>query len=154
MERTYTIPLRRAWLKTAPHQRAKKAVATVKQFLVRHMKTENVKLGEELNKALWARGDSHPLHKITVVAKKEEDVVYAEMAGKEFKKKDFSEKEEKETSKTEEKKEATKVEEKKAEVKEEKKEESAAEIIGKAAVANTKKTTEKKATPKKKAAKK
>jgi large subunit ribosomal protein L31e len=95
MERTYVIPLRKAYLKAPKYVRTNRAVKEVRMFLQRHMKTTDVKLGEQLNIALWARGDSKPPTRVTVVAKKEDDVVYAEIAGKEFVKKDFSESDEK-----------------------------------------------------------
>lgn len=95
MERTYTIPLRKAFLKTPKYVRTNRAVREVREYLRRHTKTEQVKLGEELNKVLWARGDAKPPSRVTVTAKKEEDVVYAELAGKEFRKKEFTQTEEK-----------------------------------------------------------
>ena len=100
MERTYTIPLRKAYMKTSRYLRTNRAVREVRMYLKKHMKTENVKLGEELNNALWARGDAKPPHKVTVVVKKEDDVAYAELQGHEFRKKDFSEKEEKQQKTT------------------------------------------------------
>ncbi len=127
MERTYNIPLRKAFLKAPKYLRTNRAVREVREQLMRHMKSKDVKLGEELNKALWARGDSKPPHHVNVLAKKEDDVVYAELVGKEFKKKDFSEKSEKEAKPK----------------KESKKTEAAAdvdpaELIGKAATAKAK----------------
>jgi len=101
MERTYNIPLRKAYLKAPKYLRTNRAVREVRSHLMRHMKSANVKLGEELNKVLWARGDSKPPHHVHVLAKKEDDVVYAELVGKEFVKKDFSAKDEKEKPKKE-----------------------------------------------------
>jgi large subunit ribosomal protein L31e len=90
MERTYTIPLRKAFLKTPIYVRTNRAVREVRKYLQKHMKTEDVRLGEELNKALWARGDSKPPSRVTVNVKMEENTAYAELQGHEFKKKDFS----------------------------------------------------------------
>jgi large subunit ribosomal protein L31e len=90
MERTYTIPLRKAYLKAPIYLRTNRAVREVKMYLQRHMKTTDVRLGEELNKSLWTRGDSKPPHHVTVVVKMEEKTAYAELAGKEFAKKNFS----------------------------------------------------------------
>ncbi len=133
MERTYTIPLRKAYLKAPTYLRTNRAVREVRSYLMRHMKSKDVKLGEELNKALWARGDSKPPHHVQVLAKKEEDVVYAELVGKEFAKKDFSEKaDEKEAPKKETKKEA------KTEKVEQPSDVDPAELIGKAATAKAK----------------
>ena len=138
MERTINIPLRKAYLKAPKYVRTNRAVREVRMHLMRHMKSSNVKLGEELNKLLWARGDSKPPHHVLVLAKKEDDVVYAELVGKEFVKKDFAEKSD------EEKAEAAKAAkaEKKAGKKDTKVEESGvadpAELIGKAATAKAK----------------
>jgi large subunit ribosomal protein L31e len=147
MERTYTIPLRKSFLKAPTYLRTNRAVRAVRAYLSRHMKSANVKLGEELNKALWERGDSKPPHHVTVLAKKEDDVVYAELVGKEFVKKDFSEKADEKAdekrAKTEEKstqKRGKDAKESQAEKGAEERAEDAdpAEIIGKAATAKAK----------------
>lgn len=82
LERTYTIPLRRDWLKSPRYQRAKKAVWSVRKFLVRHLKSEDVLLGKFLNLEIWKHGMKNPPHKIQVVVKKDEKgVVRAELVG-------------------------------------------------------------------------
>lgn len=124
MERTINIPLRKAYLKAPKYLRTNRAVREVRNHLMRHMKSANIKLGEELNKMLWARGDSKPPHHVLVLAKKEDDVVYAELVGKEFVKKDFSEGAEKEAKPKKESKKTEDVD--------------PAELIGKAATAKAK----------------
>ncbi len=126
MERTINIPLRKAFLKAPKYLRTNRAVREVREHLMRHMKSKDVKLGEQLNNVLWARGDSKPPHHVLVLAKKEDDVVYAELVGKEFVKKDFSEGAEKDAKP----KKAAKTE-KAADV-------DPAELIGKAATAKAK----------------
>ncbi len=82
LERVYNVPLRREWLKAPPYKRAKKAVAAVRQFLMRHMKGEQVKLGSHLNEAIWERGIKKPPHHVKVTAIKDDDgVVRAELFG-------------------------------------------------------------------------
>jgi len=84
LERTYTIPLRREWLKSVKYKRAKKAVRAIKEFLVRHMKTgvENVKLGTQLNIELWKHGIKNPPSRIKVnVTKDDKGMVRAELFG-------------------------------------------------------------------------
>ena len=85
MERTYVIPLRKEWLKVPIYKRTKKAVTATKQFLAKHMKTKNVKLGRHLNMKLFKDGYRHPPHKVEVsvevVKDKEGDYVYAELIG-------------------------------------------------------------------------
>ena len=85
MERTYIIPLRKEWLKVPIHKRTKKAVTATKQFLVKHMKVKNIKLGRHLNMKIFEQGYRHPPHKVEVSAElikdKEGDYVYAELVG-------------------------------------------------------------------------
>jgi len=67
MERKYIIPLRKEWLKVPIHSRTKKAVKAVNNFIGKHMKTEDVRIGKYLNLKLWERGNRHPPHKVEVV---------------------------------------------------------------------------------------
>ncbi|MFC1753718.1 50S ribosomal protein L31e [Thermoproteota archaeon] len=85
LERTYIIPLRREWLKTPRHKRAKKAVKAVKEFIEKHMKSDNVKVGGHLNLKIWERGIKNPPHKVKVTAIKEDDgMVKVELFGKKY----------------------------------------------------------------------
>ncbi len=85
MERTYIIPLRKEWLKVPIYARTKKAVKATKEFLQKHMKVKNIKLGRHLNMKLFKEGYRHPPHKIEVSAElikdKAGDYVYAELVG-------------------------------------------------------------------------
>ena len=72
LERTYNIPLRREWLKAPMYKRAKKAVLATKQFLVRHMKSEDIRLSNDLNHHLWERGIKNPPHHVAVIARKDD----------------------------------------------------------------------------------
>jgi len=72
-ERTYTIPLRKEWLKVAHYRRSKKAVSAVRAFVQKHMKNDDVKIGRYLNMHLWSRGMKSPPHKVTVNVSKVED---------------------------------------------------------------------------------
>ena len=69
IERVYNVPLRKEWLRAPAYKRVKRAVHTLRDFLIKHMKSENVKIGRFANHALWARGIKHPPHhiKLTVV---------------------------------------------------------------------------------------
>lgn len=55
LDRQYVIPLRKA-LRAPRTRRAPKAVKVVQEFLMRHMKGAEVKLGTSLNEALWKDG--------------------------------------------------------------------------------------------------
>ena len=77
--RTYTIPLRKEFLKTARWRRAEKAVNTVRSFVVQHAKAEDVKVGRWLNEAIWKRGAKNPPARVRVDVKKEDDYVMVEL---------------------------------------------------------------------------
>ncbi len=82
LERTYTIPLRRGWLKAARYRRAKKAVITAKEFLAKHMKSEDVRLGTTVNLEIWKHGMKNPPSRVKVNASKDDKgVVRAELFG-------------------------------------------------------------------------
>ncbi|MDG6257334.1 MAG: 50S ribosomal protein L31e [Methanomicrobiaceae archaeon] len=79
-EQIYVIPLRDA--KRAPRwKRSHKAVKDIRAFLVKHMKSEDVKLDRSINEKVWDRGSEKPPRKIRVRAMKFEDgQVQAELA--------------------------------------------------------------------------
>ncbi len=84
IERTYTIPLRREWLKSPKHRRSKKAVKAVREFLAKHMKVElsEVKIGKNLNEDVWKHGIKNPPCRIKVnVIKEDSGIVFAELIG-------------------------------------------------------------------------
>ena len=71
-ERIYIIPLRE--VKRVPRQhRARRAVKLVREYLEKHMKSDEVKLDLKLNRKLWERGAKHPPSKIRVRAVKQDD---------------------------------------------------------------------------------
>jgi len=71
-ERIYIIPLRD--VKKAPSwKRSKRAMKDIRAFLAKHMKSEDVKLGSDINEKIWERGSSKPPRKIRVRAMKFED---------------------------------------------------------------------------------
>jgi large subunit ribosomal protein L31e len=85
LERTYNVPLRKAWLKSPKYKRAKKAVNALKLFLAKHMKSDNVKIGRRANMEIWKDGIKNPPHHIQVKAvKDDEGVIRAELVGYEF----------------------------------------------------------------------
>lgn len=86
LERVYNIPLRKEYQKVAHWQRTKKAVTAVRQFLSKHLKSKEIKLGKELNEQLWKHGIENPPHHIKVtVVKDEKGIVKAELFGVEKK---------------------------------------------------------------------
>jgi large subunit ribosomal protein L31e len=96
-EKIFTIPLREAFVKGRSH-RAQDASRLVREFLTKHMKSENVKIGNSINDNVWKRGMQKPPRKLRVHAVKEEDIVYAELLGVDIKtpsKEELKKKEEK-----------------------------------------------------------
>ncbi|HLE07665.1 MAG TPA: 50S ribosomal protein L31e [archaeon] len=83
-EKIFTVPLRKAY-DSQRTKRAKKAGTLLRQFLQKHMKSEEVKIGDSLNKAVWVRGIQKPPHKIRIHAVLKDGAVYAELLGAEIK---------------------------------------------------------------------
>ncbi len=55
MERVYVIPLRKAFKKSRK-KRADAAISLMKDFLKRHTKSDEVRIGKNLNELIWSRG--------------------------------------------------------------------------------------------------
>jgi large subunit ribosomal protein L31e len=83
-EKIFTIPLREAGKKSL-RKRTPYAARLVRSFLETHMKSDDVRLGQELNKAIWARGRKHPPRRVRVKAVLDSGVVKAEIIGYEYK---------------------------------------------------------------------
>ena len=72
MERVYIIPLRD--VKRVPRTiRSPKAIRLVREFLKKHMKSEDIKIDNSINEKIWERGIQKVPPKIKVKATKEED---------------------------------------------------------------------------------
>ncbi len=83
--RTYTVPLRRGFANTPRHRRTHKAVRVLKEFLVKHFKATDVKLGKHLNDLLWENGIRNPPPKVKVTGTKDKDgIVKVELEGKAY----------------------------------------------------------------------
>ena len=65
VERVYTVNLGKVLL-SPDNQRAKRAVNMIKEFARHHMKTQQVKIEEDVSHLLWSRGIKHPPRKIRV----------------------------------------------------------------------------------------
>ena len=80
LERNYIIPLGRKTLKVPPYRKAKKAIRTVKEFVSKHMKSEDVKFGKYLNLKIWEHGIRNPPNKVKVtVVKDDKGKVFVEL---------------------------------------------------------------------------
>ena len=49
LERVYTIPLRKEYQKAPHYKRAKRAISAIYDFVQRHVKTNDIKIGKFLN---------------------------------------------------------------------------------------------------------
>jgi large subunit ribosomal protein L31e len=74
LTRVYTINLGRAWL-TPEHKRTDRVVNMIREFATKHMKSDEIKLEQDLNRQIWARGKTHPPRKVRVKMVKDEDGV-------------------------------------------------------------------------------
>ena len=68
LERVYVIPLRRETLKVPNFRKANKAVKAIREFISKHMKSQNVAVGKYLNLKIWNHGAKNPPGKIKVNA--------------------------------------------------------------------------------------
>ncbi len=85
-ERTYTVPLSKAWLMPA-NKRAPTAIRILREFMTKHMKLKAAKKSEEeeeeepgtltidneVNQRMWSRGIEKPPRNIRVRAAKDKD---------------------------------------------------------------------------------
>lgn len=115
IERTYNIPLRREFRRAPGYKKAERAVRTLREFVRRHLKSDNINIGRFVNQKIWEHGMKNPPHHIKVNVKKEDDgLVRVELFGKPFEEEKKKEKGEAE-EKPEQAEEKTKAEEKKGE---------------------------------------
>ncbi len=85
IEKEFTISLREKCRSVPRYKKANKAIKTIKEFLVRHMKVydrdlNKIKIDRYVNEVVWARGIKKPPAKIKVKAIKEGDIVRVELA--------------------------------------------------------------------------
>ena len=72
LERVYNVPLRKEFQKVASWRRTEKAVKALREFIAKHMKSENVIIGRYVNLLLWKHGIKNPPHHVKVNAVKDE----------------------------------------------------------------------------------
>lgn len=69
--RVYTINLGKAWI-SPEHKRTDRVVNMIREFAEKHMKSNEIKLDQDLNRQLWSRGKTNPPRKVRVKMVKEE----------------------------------------------------------------------------------
>ncbi|HLC24139.1 MAG TPA: 50S ribosomal protein L31e [Nitrosopumilaceae archaeon] len=72
VERVYTINLGKVLL-SPNNQRAKRAINMIREFAIHHMKSEDIKIEEDVSHLVWARGIRRPPRKIRVKLTKDDD---------------------------------------------------------------------------------
>jgi large subunit ribosomal protein L31e len=72
LSRVYTINLGKAWL-TPRYRRTDRVMNMVREFAVKNMKSDEVKIDQDLNRHIWARGKTNPPRKVRVKMVKDED---------------------------------------------------------------------------------
>ncbi len=72
LEREYNVPLRKEFLKAPKYKRANRAVRAVKDFVAKHMKSNDVSVGKFLNLEIWKNGMRNPPGKVSVKAVKDD----------------------------------------------------------------------------------
>ena len=70
--RIYTINLSKAWL-TPKHKRTDRVVNMIKEFAIKHMKSSQIKIDQDLNRYIWEKGKTNPPRKVRVRIVKDED---------------------------------------------------------------------------------
>jgi ribosomal protein L31E len=81
IERIYTIPLRKGFLKEPRSKRSNRARREVEIFLKRHTKANKIKLSKGLNELIFSRGFKKPPGKVKVEVKGNFETVHAKLPG-------------------------------------------------------------------------
>ena len=72
LERVYTVPLGKVLLSQSQH-RAVRAINMIREFARKHMKTQEIKIDEEVAHLIWSKGVRSPPRKIRVRMTKTDD---------------------------------------------------------------------------------
>jgi len=79
MKESYVIPLRKEFQKAPRYKKTSKAMRALKEFLIKHTKTDKIIIGKYLNQELWKNGPKNPPPRVKVRITKEEDFIKAEL---------------------------------------------------------------------------
>lgn len=82
-EKIYTVPLGTT-RKKSRQKRAPYAMKIVKNYLIRHTKVKEIKIGKHLNEEIWRRGIRKPPRRVRIKTVKDGDVLKAELIGFEY----------------------------------------------------------------------
>ncbi len=82
LDRVYNIPLRKKYQRAPRWKRTNRAVSAIREFVTKHMKAKELKIGKYLNTEMWKHGIRNPPHHIKVSCKKDEEgMVQVELIG-------------------------------------------------------------------------
>ena len=70
-ESIFTINFRKAWI-TPEYRRTNRVVGIMREFAKRHMKSDDIKIDQYLNRYLWQNGKRNPPRKVRVRMTKDE----------------------------------------------------------------------------------
>ena len=73
VERKYIIPLRKEFNKVPNYRKTQKAIKAIRNFIIKHMKVNEVKISKELNLEIWKHGRQNPPAKIEIKTIKEDN---------------------------------------------------------------------------------
>jgi large subunit ribosomal protein L31e len=71
-EKMFTINLGRVWV-AKPKKRAPRAINTIKEYMKRHMKSDDIVITNEVNEQIWSRGIEKPPRRVKVRAVKDNE---------------------------------------------------------------------------------
>ena len=72
LSRVYTVNLGKAWL-TPRYRRTDRVINMVREFAKKNMKSDEVKIDQDLGRHIWSRGKTNPPRKVRVKMIKDED---------------------------------------------------------------------------------
>lgn len=72
LARIYTINFSKAWL-TPKHKRTDRVINMIKEFAIKHMKSSQIKIDQELNRYIWEKGKTNPPRKVRVRMVRDDD---------------------------------------------------------------------------------
>jgi len=82
LERVYNVPLRKRYQRAPRWKRTNRAVSALREFVKKHMKSDNIRIGKYINNDMWVNGIRNPPHHVKVNCTKDEDgLVKVEMVG-------------------------------------------------------------------------
>jgi large subunit ribosomal protein L31e len=70
-EMIYTVNFRKAWI-TPQYRRTDRVINILREFAERHMKTDDIKIDQYLNRYLWQRGKRNPPRRVRIRMTKDE----------------------------------------------------------------------------------